>query len=316
MKMSKIKFLLITLAFRFNSSEIQVNMYYIRFITAFVLYLVVSGAHGQIIVKDDSGRVLVLDRPASKVISLAPHVTELLYVAGADKQISGTVSFSDYPSAAKKIPLVGTYNKFDLESIVAINPDLILAWQTGNPEEQVNELIKLGFNVFLSEPKSLEDIASNITRIGKLLGTSRIADKQANSFISELTHLRENYSSKKKVSVFYEVWNRPLLSVNGQHLISHVIELCGGENVFSNLNTFVPQVNIEAVIDKNPDVIIIGMNRERKNWLDEWQQWQALTAVKNNHIYSIDADLIVRHTPRILIGAGQLCGFLDEVRMK
>ena len=285
-----------------------------HFISGLMLYLIVTSVNAQIQVQDDLGRSVTLQSPAKRIISLAPHVTELLYAAGASDQVVGVVNYSDYPEQAKRIQQIGSSNKFDLETIVSAKPDLIVAWKSGNPDEQVNELIKLGLTVYYSEPRHLDDVASNIERLGKLLATTVTANKVAQEYTSELNRLRNEYKERKKISVFYQVWNRPILTINGRHLISSVIDLCGGENIFSDIETFVPQVNIEAIIEKDPQVIVIGMNEERKDWLDEWQQWKGLSAVKNNHVYPINADLIVRHTPRILIGAGQLCGFLDRLR--
>ncbi|MCW8854170.1 MAG: helical backbone metal receptor, partial [Gammaproteobacteria bacterium] len=195
-------------------------------------------------------------------------------------------------------------------------PDLIVAWKSGNPDGQVNELIKLGFTVYYSEPRHLDDVATNIQRLGQLLATTDIANRVAQEYTRELNRIRTEYKERKKISVFYQVWNRPLLTINGEHLISSVINLCGGENVFASSKIFVPQVNVEAIIEKDPQVIVVGMNEDRKDWLDEWQQWKALSAVKNNHVYSVNADLIVRHTPRVLQGARILCNDLDEVRKK
>ena len=285
-----------------------------RFISGLMLYLIVTSVNAQIQVQDDLGRSVTLQSPAKRIISLAPHVTELLYAAGASDQVVGVVNYSDYPEQAKRIQQIGSSNKFDMEMIVSANPDLIVAWKSGNPDEQVNELIKLGFAVYYSEPRHLDDVATNIERLGKLLATTVTANKVAEEYTSELNRIRNEYKERKKISVFYQVWNRPILTINGEHLISSVINLCGGENIFSDIKTFVPQVNIESIMDKDPQVIVIGMNKERKDWLDEWQQWKDLSAVKNKHIYPINADLIVRHTPRILIGAGQLCGFLDRLR--
>lgn len=157
-------------------------------------------------------------------------------------------------------------------------------------------------------------MAGDIRLLGKLMATAATANKVADDYINRLNRIGKQNSSKSRVSVFYQVWDRPLLTVNGEHLISHVISLCGGENVFADIKTFVPQVNVESVLEKNPQAIIVGMNEERKEWLVEWQQWTGLQAVQNKHVYPINADLIVRHTPRILLGAEILCQHFDDVR--
>ena len=271
-------------------------------------------AQAEIVVKDDIGEMIVLPHVAKRVISLAPHTTELLYVAGGDEQVIGAVSFSDYPEKAKQLTRVGSYNKFDLETIVSLNPDLIVAWESGNTMSKIDEVKKLGIKVFVNEPRTFDDIQKSIINLGKLLGTEEAAEKQADLFGVRLKALQEKNKNKSTVRVFYQVWNDPLFTINGDHLINRAIDLCGGDNVFKDLNVLSPQVSVEAVIEQDPDAIIAGTGEGRSHWLGEWKKWQAMKAVKNQHLYAINADVIVRHTPRILQGAEMLCQHLDKVR--
>ena len=287
---------------------------FMKFALLIIIFLVPALACADIKVVDDAGRTVVLHQPAKRVISLSPHITELLYAAGAGERVVGVVSFSDYPPQAKKLPLIGSNDKFDLEAIVSLKPDLIVAWQNGNPKSQVEQLIKLGFKVYITEPREFEDIAKDIKQIGQLLGTQRIADQAAANFSRELQDIRRQYAGRAPVRVFYQVWNNPLFTVNGEHLISKVINLCGGVNVFSDLRVLSPQVSIESVIAKNPDVIFYGSHETREDWALGWRQWKNIKAVANQHLFGIHADLIVRHTPRILQGAKQMCEALDQVR--
>jgi iron complex transport system substrate-binding protein len=280
----------------------------------FFYCLVVSIAQAEIQVIDDVGQKIVLQQAAKRIVSLAPHTTELLFEAGADQQIVGTVSFSDFPEQAKNIQRIGSYNKFDLEAIVALNPDLIVAWESGNTLVRIDEVKALGFPVFINEPREFKDIPKSLMKLGKLLGTEMIANKNAADFNRVLSQLKQNNKQKPPVKIFYQVWNEPLFTVNGEHLISKVIELCGGNNVFKDVSVLSPQVGLESVLQKNPDVIVAGMNKERAHWLEEWKKWPGLNAVKYQHLYAIDADLIVRHTPRILLGTQKMCDILDRVR--
>lgn len=272
-----------------------------------------TSAHADIKVVDDTGRNIILNAQAKRVISLAPHITEQLFAAGATNQIVGVVSFSDYPEQAKTIQRIGTHDKYDYEAIYQLKPDLIIAWKSAN-KAGVKKLIDLGFKVFISESKSLEDVAKTTRLFGDLLDTKSIAYQQADAFLSKLNDLRRNYDDRKKISVFYQVWNEPLYTINGEHIINDVINLCGGMNVFSHLTVLAPRVSVEAVIKQNPDAIIAGMNEDRKGWLESWKQWQGLKAVKNNFLFPINADLITRHTPRILLGVEKMCEHLDVVR--
>ncbi|VAW60358.1 Vitamin B12 ABC transporter, substrate-binding protein BtuF [hydrothermal vent metagenome] len=264
---------------------------------------------------DDKGTEFEFSRPMKRIISLAPHATELLFASGATDQIVGTVSYSDYPEAAKKIPLIGGYNKVDIELIVLKKPDLIIAWAGGNSAEQLDKIRSLGFKVFISEPKKFVDIAKNIRRMGQLLGTEKIAEQVALHFLTELEALKHEYPEKEKVRVFYQVWNDPLMTISDDHLVGQVIKFCSGENVFGDMSVISPRISIEAVIEKNPDVIIAGMTRDRTEWLKEWGKWKILKAVMNKHVYPIEADLVVRQTPRILQGTRKMCEYLDRVRV-
>ncbi len=281
-----------------------------------ILLLFSFSVQAEIAVIDDAGNKLIFSHSVKRVISLAPHATELLFAAGAEKQVTGTVNYSDYPEAAKKIPRVGGYNKFDLELIAAMKPDLIFAWQDGNPEEQLNKIRKMGFKIFISEPKKFEDVAENIISMGKLLGTEKIAEKKARDFLTELDNLKQQYQYRKPVNMFYQVWNEPLITIGSGHLVGQVIKFCGGKNIFGDLPVISPRISIEAIIEKNPDVIVAGMALGREGWIEQWQKWKGLKAVKNGHVYAIDADLIVRQTPRVLKGTRLMCEYLDRVRNK
>ncbi len=274
-----------------------------------------STTYAEIAVVDDTGVRVTLAQPAQRIVSLAPHATEMLFAVGAGNKIVGAVEYSDYPEAAKSIPRVGGYSGFDLEKVVMLKPDLVVAWHSGNGAATVEKLKKMGLKVYFSEPRMLNDVATNLERLSLLTGNPVAGQTAARSYRDELARLQRRYEGQSKVSVFYQIWNSPLMTINGQHLIGHVIDLCGGENVFASLPTLAPQVGLEAVLLANPEVIIAsGMGYERPAWLDEWRRWPQLAAVKSNSIYVIHPDIINRHSPRILKGAAQMCEQLQEVR--
>ena len=283
---------------------------------ALILSVVANYSYSAAIsVVDDAGRTVTLAAPAQRIISLAPHVTELLYAAGAGERIVGAVSYSDYPAAAKKLPRVGSYNAFDLEAIVALQPDLIVAWQSANPAAALEKLQTLSIPVFFSEPRQLEDVATNLKRLGKLTATETVANTASATFRRKLAELRSKYRSAREVSVFYQVWHQPLMTINGEHIISQVIELCGGRNVFANLPTLDPKISFEAVLRKDPEVVVAGNSAlNHPDWKDSWRHWPALQVVKNNHLFYVNPDIIQRHTPRILQGAEVLCEHIEAVR--
>ncbi len=280
-----------------------------------VIFFIANRSYADVSVVDDAGRVVTLAAPAQRIISLAPHVTELLYAAGAGKYIVGAVSYSDYPAAAKELPRVGSYNAFDLEAIVALQPDLIVAWQSANPAAALEKLQALSIPVFFSEPRQLEDVAGNLERLGKLTGNEAIADAASVAFRGTLRKLRNQYHTAREVSVFYQVWHQPLMTINGEHIISEVIALCGGRNVFASLPALAPKISLEAVLRKDPEVVVAGNSAlNHSGWKDDWRRWPALRAVKNDHLFYVNPDIIQRHTPRILQGAAVLCQQIERVR--
>lgn len=260
---------------------------------------------------DDIQNTTVLKTPARRIITLAPNLTELVYAAGAGSYLIATDSSSDYPKSVKKLPKVGRFDGLNIERIIRLKPDLILAWDSGNPRGDLEHLKKLGLNVFISDPRSLLAIPKTLKKLGCLTGTT-IANTRANQFIKKLNSLRQYYSHKKSVSVFFIVWPEPLMTINGQHIISKVIDLCGGRNIFAMLGPLVPRVNLEAVIARQPELIIGGRSLIKR----AWGHWRTLKAVKNHAIVKIDSDLITRAGPRILQGALQICRAIDQIRAK
>lgn len=285
-----------------------------RLIFILLISLSFSSSAQAIKVYDDANNEIKLEQAAKRVVALSPHIVELLYAVGADKNIIAAVDYSDYPAAAKKLPRVGSGFQLDIEAIVGLKPDLIIAWQSGNNLAQLETIKKLGFNVYLSEPKNLRGIAKNLRDLGELTGNKKTGEDQARLFINELDNLTKNKHYTIRPRVFYQVWEQPLFTVNGEHMISQIIELCGGLNVFKELSVLSPQVDIESVISRNPDVIVVGAGEKRNGWLKKWEKWSSISAVRNKHLYGIDADLIVRHTPRILQGAKQMCELIQKAR--
>lgn len=268
-----------------------------------------------ITVVDDIGRTVQLDKPAARIVSLAPHITENLFAAGIGRLVVGAVTYSDYPVEARKIPLVGGYDNIDTELILAMQPDLVIAWKEGNQLHQVERLMGLGLTVFVNEPQQLEDVAADITRFGILGGRENEARSAAQEYIAGLSRLRDEYSKLEKVTVFYQVWPNPLITVTDKQIIGHVIRLCGGGNIFGGLSSATPQVGKEAVLAKNPDAIIAsGMIEARPDWLNDWKRWSSLSAARYGNLFFIDPDIIQRHTTRILLGAKKMCEILEQVR--
>jgi iron complex transport system substrate-binding protein len=277
----------------------------------------ISQAVFSIEVYDDEGSLVQLDENAQRIISLAPSLTELLYAAGAGDKLVGVVEYSDYPVAAKALPIIGRYDMLDMEKILQLQPDLVVAWQSGNPRASVNRLRELGLTVYIAEPKRLESIPSHIRRLATLAGTEKLAEKVTEEFETKLASLSENYRTKTPVRTFYQVWDRPLISAGGNELINDIIELCGGVNIFADIELVAPKVSVESVLIRNPQAIVAsGMDVERPEWLDEWLKWEQLSAVSTSSLFFVPPELLQRHTPRALMGAQRMCEQIDLTREK
>ena len=269
----------------------------------------------EIIVLDDAGNKLTLLTPARRIISLAPHVTELLYAAGAGNYVVGAVEYSDYPEPAKRIPRVGSGYGLDLEKIVGLHPDLIISWQSGNPSWQTERIKQLGFPVFVTEPRHIGDVARLVERFGRLTATETEATTAASQFRRHQGSLRQRYAMRRPVTVFYQILDSSLLTINRQHLIGDVIQLCGGSNIFADLPGLTSRVDIESVLQKNPEALLVsGYEPLWPEWRERWRSWPTLSATLHGNLFFIPPDLIHRHSFRILQGAEQICTALEKTR--
>lgn len=268
-------------------------------------------------VQDYLGRQVVLDRPAQRIIALSPHIVENTFSAGAGDRLVAAVDYSDYPEAAREIPRLGGYSQFNIESMLAYQPDLVIAWASGNSELALllQKLESFGVAVYVDEPRVLTDIARSVRDIGQLAGTEDIAEVAAGDYLLELEQLRSKYAKRRLVTVFYQIWDDPLQTLNGQHMVSAVIELCGGENIFSSASAIAPMVNIESVIAEDPELMLAAINAdETRDVLSVWRRWPALRAVKNNLLFQVPADWLSRQTVRMSLGADKVCQYLQTAR--
>ena len=266
-------------------------------------------------VQDDAGHPIVLAAPARRVISLAPHATELLFDVGAGETVVGVSDFSDFPAAAQSLPRIGGAQGLDLERIAGLNPDLVVAWTSGNSARALEALERLGIAVYRSDPESLEAVAMNLERLGILTGHAQTGTDVARAFRARIAALGARYSRLTPVTVFYQVWDKPLMTIGGAHLISDVIRLCGGRNIFASLKSPAPTVDAESVISSNPQVIVVASDEQRgPAELARWEEWPGLAAIRHRDLVILDPALITRGTPRIADGAERLCAAIDVAR--
>ena len=275
----------------------------------------IAAVAAPVIVRDDTGSTIKLPAPAQRIVSLAPHATELLFAVGAGSRIVGTLDTSDWPVAAKAIPRVGDSRSIDLERILTLSPDLIVTWPWTAPA-QVEVLRARGIPVFTTMPATIDGIAANLERMGVLAGDPAAGWRESKAFRDRLALLRARNAEARKVRVFYEIWDAPLYTIGGRHLITQAIEVCGGENIFAALTLPAPAVDVEAVLAAKPEAIIAGAERgARPGWLDGWRRWKELPAVAKDRLYAVDADLLHRPGPRFLDGVDALCAAIAAARL-
>lgn len=253
------------------------------------------------------------DVPARRVITLAPHLAEIVFAAGAGTTLVGTVEYSDYPQAARDIPRVGDAFRLDRERIMSLRPDLVLAWGGGTPVAVIEQLRGDGHTVVVIGGDSLGSVADALEQIGRLTGSDTTAAVQAARYRGELTALGERYRGDTILPTFFQISEQPLYTVTGRQIISQAIDLCGGRNVFADLPGLVAQVSAEAVVAADPRVMLATAGAG-DDPLARWRRFQDLAAVRHGHLYRVDGDLVSRPGPRLLIGVRQICERLEASR--
>ncbi|MDO6443266.1 MULTISPECIES: cobalamin-binding protein [unclassified Marinobacter] len=264
---------------------------------------------------DDMGKELCLPAPAQRIITLSPGATELTFAAGAGAKVVAVVNYSDYPPEALKLPLVGSHTRVDMEALLALKPDLVVTWVTGNPPAQIELLGELGIPMFAIEPRTFEGVSSVIERLATLAGTEQAGLAEAERFRVGIAALSEQYRNAEPIPVFYQVWEQPLMTINNDHLIGKVLQLCGGVNVFGEMPRLVPRISSEVVLQADPHAILTGsVEGVSDGQLDSWKQYSELTAVKKKNLFFVPASPISRPTPRLLEATRIVCDYLDSAR--
>ena len=267
-----------------------------------VLLSSVATAHAELVMTDDLGNRVELPSPPVRIVSLAPHLTEILYELGVADKIIATVAHSDYPEAAKQIPRLGDAFSLSMESIVSLSPDLILAWSTGGNSRTIARLRALGYPVFMNESGSLASIAQAIRQIGKMVDRVAIAEQKASEFEAALAEI--NSAPVLGTKVFFQIADTQLYTVNNKHLIGQAIAACGAINIFADVAVSVPLVSLESLVERQPDVIVVAMpvGGAVSQWAGTWEQlgW-------SSKVHTVDASLITRPGPRMILGVKSLC---------
>jgi iron complex transport system substrate-binding protein len=261
-----------------------------------------------------------------RIITVAPHLTEIVDAAGGISSLISVSAYSNYPESVKKLPITSDARSIDLERMKQLKPDLIIYWRGGMPETHIESLKKIfnpaGSNkqaetqIIFVEPKKLSDISQDIETVGRVLGTQTIANKNAKEFNAQIAELKRKYQSpnKRKVKVFYQVWSQPLMTLNQDHLIADIIQICGGKQLFAKEKLLVPIVSREAVVEANPEIIFTATDSGKKVDWSMWTSIPQLAATKAKAFVALDGDTISRPSPRIIQGANKICSEIDKIR--
>jgi iron complex transport system substrate-binding protein len=284
---------------------------------AFELLLALLGAGAMaapVSVRDDAGRTLTLSAPARRIISLAPHLTELVFAAGAGERVVGVMRYSDHPPEALKLPVVGDAFALNFEAIAKLKPDLVLVWGSGLNDRAKTQLRSMKLPVYESEVSDVEGIARTLRTLGVLLGTPDQAVAAADRLQRQWQTLRARHADKSPVRVFYQLWPQPLLTINKRHVISEVLRACGGVNPFADLPALTPSVSWEAAVRADPQLIVGAGGADGRVASGRWPEFKQVDAVRNQRFAGIDGALIGRMGPRFVQGAEQLCEAIDRAR--
>lgn len=285
----------------------------IKLLASLTLLAMAASAHAAISVRDDDGNIVTLQKPAQRIIAMAPHVTELLYAAGGGDKIVGAVTYSDYPEAAKKLPRIGDNRQVDMERVIAMKPDLIVVWLHGASERQIETLRQLNIPMFHSEPTKLDGIADNVLRLGQLMGTEAVAQPVAAEIRQKFAALAKQYGNRPPVRMFYQVWDKPLYTLNGTSIVSDAMRLCGGVNIFADLKVTAPVVSNEAVLQADPEAIF-GTSEKNYGGVGLWKPYTTMKAVRNDNLFTLDGELLNRAGPRMVAGTTAMCEKLELAR--
>jgi iron complex transport system substrate-binding protein len=263
---------------------------------------------------DDGGHELTLARPAQRIVALAPHLTELVYAAGAGGQLVAVGKYSDFPADARTKPVISDAFAVNYEALTQLRPDLVLVWGSGTPERIKSKLRMLGIPVYEIEIGSVAGLADTLRSIGRLAGTEGVARARAQAIGADWAALRATYAARKPVRVFFQLWDAPLMTLNGQHLISSAISACGGSNVFGDLPTLTATVSWEVAVQRDPELVMTAGSASETPRPGRWAEFAQVSATKHGQFGRIDGDLIARSGPRFVDGARELCEAIDHAR--
>jgi iron complex transport system substrate-binding protein len=256
----------------------------------------------------------IVENNSIRVITLSPHLAEMLFNLGALNTLVGVSAYTDFPEQLKNLPNIGDAFVLDIEKITILEPDIILAWKSGTPQNIVDELVNLGFNVKIIKSQNLEDIASSILLLGDVVGKKNEAKKIANEFKTGIKYLKDTFQQKKKLRVFFQIDKKPIFTIGGSHFISEIIDICGGINIFSDVKQTAPSISEESVVSRDPEIIFSRDAASNKMKLKIWEKFDNMSAIKLDNLFYLNARELERPTSGLVNAGKEICFKLDQAR--
>jgi iron complex transport system substrate-binding protein len=282
-----------------------------RWLLILALAAVTPAAAGALTVPDDTGHTVTLHSIPTRIISLAPGATEMLFAAGAGKHVIATVEYSDEPAAAKQVPRIGDVVAIDMEKLVALRPEVAVVWPGGGNPAQIEEIGRIGIPIYRQQVNTLADLAGSLRRLGALAGTQEAAEQAARNIEVRLATLEHTYENGRHPSVLLEVWNHPVYTVGGTHLMSDALRICGARNAFGDLRELGPAIDVEAVVARNPDIIVAAAPPGAGlDWLADWKRFTTLRAVRAGNLIAFEDQRLTRLGPSVVDATETLCKVL------
>ena len=266
-------------------------------------------------VRDDTSAEVRVPVDNCRLVSLAPGTTAMLFAAGAGHCLIGTIAHSKEPDEAASIPVVGDAETLDFERLLAMRPTTVVVATDVVQRVRIDRIRELGIPVYEVHVTSLGQMPEAVRRLGALAATEAEAERSSRVLAAELARIAARYRDRPRVRVLYQIWDRPIYTIGGRHVINDALNVCGASNVFADLTTAAPAVTRESAVLRDPDLILVSAPPEpAEEWRAEWQKFPTLSAVRAGHVLPYTDERMDRMGPSVIEATASLCKLIDQTR--
>jgi iron complex transport system substrate-binding protein len=266
-------------------------------------------------VRDDAGDRIAISAAPCRIVSLAPGTTAMLFAAGAGHCLVGTIAHSTEPEEAARLPIIGDAETLDFEQLLALRPSVVVVAVDVVQRARIDRIKTLGIPVYQVHVTRLAGMPESLRRLGELAGTPDIANRKADELDAALAELGSRYRARTPIRVLYQIWDRPIYTIGGKHVITDALKTCGAINIFADLGTAAPAITREAAVLRDPELILVSAPASASaDWLTEWRRFPAMAAVRNDALVSYVDERIDRMGPSVIDATGNLCVVIDKAR--